>query len=309
MPRHRLYRRPAHHAFTLVELLVVIGIIALLVSILLPTLNRARETAQRTQCASNLRQFFAADEMYRINASKGQYHLPGFWSPATAGGPPPASGDHYQYNRIWTGLEDFRKAVGLPIINSANLGAPYNGHIVFCYFTSQWVCPTMLRELVPSVDYATGTTLYPPHYSYGMNVQGVDEYNANRPASPAQDVPPPSQVVRGYHGYHVRQVKRPSEKLMFTDANWIVVNVWGSGVHPGWDGKVGNYDYIQYRGNSGTLPDGRPFDATRTTAWRHKNGANICFFDGHVAWTPKDEIYHTQGTTIVPNDNLWKVMQ
>src|ERR1043165_9379704 len=64
--------------FTLVELLVVIGIIGVLIAMLLPALQKARESAKRTQCASNLRQIANGLNMYAIEFKQ---KVPiGFWA-------------------------------------------------------------------------------------------------------------------------------------------------------------------------------------------------------------------------------------
>jgi prepilin-type N-terminal cleavage/methylation domain-containing protein/prepilin-type processing-associated H-X9-DG protein len=71
---HRLRRR----AFTLVELLVVIGIISILISILLPALNNAREQSRKTKCAAGLHNIGIAMNVY---ANENKRKLPAHAGP------------------------------------------------------------------------------------------------------------------------------------------------------------------------------------------------------------------------------------
>src|SRR5688572_21719770 len=69
-------RRPRQRsAFSLVELLTVIGIVAVLLSLLLPVLARARAEATKVKCMSNLRQLLTAQVMY-IQESGGHLTYP-----------------------------------------------------------------------------------------------------------------------------------------------------------------------------------------------------------------------------------------
>jgi len=94
-PAHRAGSSASRRGFTLVELLVVIGIIALLISILLPALNKARQHAQTVACLSNQRQIAMSMIQY-ANDNKGV--LPPYGE--IHAGNPYLQPDEYWYNKL-----------------------------------------------------------------------------------------------------------------------------------------------------------------------------------------------------------------
>lgn len=131
-----MIRRTA--AFTLVELLVVIGIIAILISLLLPALNRAREQANTVKCLSNMRQIGQAQAAYAADF-QGYVVPPGYIIPGNT--------DGYNQENYATILVNFHYLTGAGTATVTS--APSNNSVFFC--------PNGMIDLVGTIYSANGT--------------------------------------------------------------------------------------------------------------------------------------------------------
>ncbi|MGB7159517.1 MAG: prepilin-type N-terminal cleavage/methylation domain-containing protein [Tepidisphaeraceae bacterium] len=173
------------HGFTLVELLVVIGIIALLISILLPALNKARQAANLVGCQSNLRQIGQACLIYAAG-SKGLAP----WGEVYQNGP---DGDPaYPDEQNWGWVDTLSKLLGVKPSdapdrpNRVDAAAP----VFFDYDT------------VDTVKEKTGTQPTAGHYTANFRM-----------------FPPAFAFYDGTHEYkqHKLQTKRASEVAIIWD--------------------------------------------------------------------------------------------
>ena len=263
--------------FTLVELLVVIGIIALLISILLPSLNRAREQANRIKCASNLRQIGQSIQIY-ANENKGGFPRTYF---------DPASLTHTVAN---SGRDMDKSFPSVP----ADLGTncPAKNCVSASFFLilktgditpEVFICPSSQGERgYQGVDInGTGGTAGNANWPTG----GTDSYATN--LSYSYTSPFPSTAARNL-GF----------KLNYTlSSDFAIAADMSAGTIGGVTPNIDNVEVL--------------FNAARAQMVNANSnnhggdGQNVLYADGHVDWSPTVYCGSPRPISGAPRDNIY----
>jgi type II secretory pathway pseudopilin PulG len=243
-------------AFTLVELLVVIGIIGLLIAILLPSLRRAREAAKRVQCGSNLRQIGLAIISYG-GANKGRYP------------PPQPAGQHSTFPYCW---------------DRYTVIQPLQDHGLTMQILS---CPSQVLLFPEPLD----MDLYWPghpgdfmaNYLYLAGLADEKELAKSRQLGfqPKWYDAPPSATT-------MRMEAKDAQRLLVVDLNMYFYTDNGFNGPSGNPVPSMNWLYTNH-GMDNKL------DLPLSQVRRFMRGSNRLYGDGHVVWVNPDEMGRNDG--------------
>ena len=241
-------------AFTIVELLVVIAIIGLLLTLLLPSMDTAREATRRVQCMSNMRQMYQYFYAYQ-NERLGW--LPMESSYTYSGNPsysPSSQDDDWSSNGVsgssWG-------ATGWAIMLNGNAAQPagYSGGYVEPIPFKLAVCPS--SDILTTINVSQG---WPLSYGYRNNSSRLDFYNYGTSTAAANATP------QTYYGRDALNDPLRNWRPLITDA---------AGYR---------------RSGIGIAPYTRTIN-TSAQKWSHIDGGNYLRHDGAAKWVLNSNIY------------------
>jgi len=225
--------RHTRKGFTLIELLVVISIIALLISILLPALRMARETARGIQCLSGQRQVALAMTSYQ--ADNNEYFTPYYYNGTAAGSP--FAGTTLHTTNWANALYRFQYLPGAAQV---------------------LICPSFTEgNTLPIPTLPEKQNLVQTHFGYNFRHIGSSLY-ALGTANPAWQWTPAraNDITKPSQTYLVMDaVRNYTSEVLMSQGTYVVVDVFSTGgfnpmAHHGADRKTLNLTWADGHGSS-----------------------------------------------------------